>query len=313
MKTPKAPKPPDPYRMASAQSGANRDAVLSGALMNNYDENSPFGTLRYKRTGVNTYVDFQGRKITVPKFERTISLSPEQQGIYDQKQRAGKNMADLAVSQSAKLNHLLNKPFDPQNLPEQAVLEQKDYSKDRKRVEDAMLSRYNRMYQQSSNAMESKLLNQGLTPGSSAWNEQMDQLGRQQTDARTQAILAGGNEQSRLNALTTQRANYQNQLRQQALAEAFAVRNQPLNEITALMSGSQIRAPQFAGAHRQNMGASNIAGYTQNAYQGNLRAYQQKMAQQQAMMSGLFRLGAAGLSAGLGGFFAPTPPVHRKP
>lgn len=299
MKTPKAPPPPDPYRTASAQSGANRDAAISGALINNYDEDSPFGSLRYKQTGFNYYTDSQGRRVAVPKFHRSVSLSPDQQAIYDKKQAAGKNMADLAVSQSAKLNQLLNKPFNPQKLPERVNMNtlNKDYSEDRRRIEDAMLSRYNRMHNQQASQMENKLLNQGLTPGSSAWNEQMDQLGRQQTDARMQAILAGGQEQSRLNQLDFQRANYQNQLRQQALSEAFALRNQPINEITALMSGAQLRAPQFAGAHRQNIGAANIGNYINNAYQGRLNAYQQKMANHQAMMSGLFQLGATGITA----------------
>ena len=42
-------------------------------------------------------------------------------------------------------------------------------------------------------------------------------------------------------------AQFANQVRQQQLAEQMALRAQPLNEIAALMGGSQIQMPQFQG------------------------------------------------------------------
>jgi hypothetical protein len=40
-------------------------------------------------------------------------------------------------------------------------------------------------------------------------------------------------------------AGFQNQAVQQQLAQQMALRNQPLNEISALLSGSQVQMPQF--------------------------------------------------------------------
>jgi hypothetical protein len=42
-------------------------------------------------------------------------------------------------------------------------------------------------------------------------------------------------------------AGFQNQAVQQQLAQQMALRNQPLNEISALLSGGQVSVPQFQG------------------------------------------------------------------
>ena len=58
----KAPSPPDPYEQANAQAGANRDAAISGAIINNIDESSPFGSVDYTRDGEDSYTDSQGNE-----------------------------------------------------------------------------------------------------------------------------------------------------------------------------------------------------------------------------------------------------------
>lgn len=66
-------------------------------------------------------------------------------------------------------------------------------------------------------------------------------------------------------------------LRQQMLAEQLAVRNQPLNETAALLTGQQVQNPQFAGvpgvqvANTDYMGAVGMNQQQQNAnYQGQV-------------------------------------------
>jgi len=73
-------------------------------------------------------------------------------------------------------------------------------------VQEALYRQQTRMldpqYQQQSSDLESRLANQGIMPGSEAYNREMDNFARQRdsayADARDRAILAGGNEQSRL-------------------------------------------------------------------------------------------------------------------
>lgn len=92
--------------------------------------------------------------------------------------------------------------------------------------------------------------------------------------------------------------------RSQAMQEQFAIRSAPINEITALLSGSQVATPQFGVAAPSQMATTDIAGIQQQGYANQMAAYQQKLAQQQAMMGGLFGLGSSAL---LGGAFSPQP------
>lgn len=64
--------------------------------------------------------------------------------------------------------------------------------------------------------------------------------------------------------------NAQNQLRNQALQEQYQQRNQPINEISALLSGSQVQAPNFINAQRTTIPTTDVAGLiNQNFAQQN--------------------------------------------
>ena len=64
--------------------------------------------------------------------------------------------------------------------------------------------------------------------------------------------------------------NAQNQLRNQSLQEMYQQRNQPINEITSLMSGSQVQAPNFINAQRTTIPTTDVAGLiNQNFAQQN--------------------------------------------
>ena len=87
-----------------------------------------------------------------------------------------------------------------------------------------------------------------------------------------QAYLASGNEsraaQAAYNDVGTQRFNmnqaansYLNNLRGAQMQEAYQPRTQPINEITALMSGAQATVPQFQ-AFQGSPVAPRISGST---------------------------------------------------
>jgi len=99
-----------------------------------------------------------------------------------------------------------------------------------------------------------------------------------------------------------QAAQFGNTAQQQALAQAIQNRQMPLNEISALMSGSQIQNPQFAAYQGQTITPPNIAGAAaqQGAFNQNL--YNQQVAGQNAQTAGLFQLGGAALMAPAGTF-----------
>lgn len=90
-----------------------------------------------------------------------------------------------------------------------------DFSADRQRVEQAVMSRMQPQLDRGRAAMAQRLADQGIPAGSEAYGREMDALGRQENDAQQQAILAGGQEQSRMFGLDLNKGNFANQAQQQ--------------------------------------------------------------------------------------------------
>lgn len=98
-----------------------------------------------------------------------------------------------------------------------------------------------------------------------------------------------------------QGAQFGNTALQQALSQGLQLRDLPLNEISALLSGSQVQNPQ-AGPYAQSTAAPAPlfqAAAGQDAFNQNL--YNQQVAQRNSGLSGLFGLGGAVLGGPLGG------------
>jgi hypothetical protein len=92
-------------------------------------------------------------------------------------------------------------------------------------------------------------------------------------------------------------ADDQDRARASELDEQAWLRSRPINEIAALMSGTQVQTPNFAIAQPYAMPTTDIAGITQQGYNNQMSAYNAQQQQQQAMMGGLFGLGGAALGS----------------
>jgi hypothetical protein len=94
--------------------------------------------------------------------------------------------------------------------------------------------------------------------------------------------------------------NAQNQLRNQALQEQYQQRNQPLNEIAALMSGSQVSAPNFINAQRTTIPTTDVAGLINQNFSQQNDIYKTQTGTFNDIMGGLIgggaKLGAAALT-----------------
>lgn len=325
MDAPDPPTPPDPYKTAAAQTNTNVSTSIANTVSGNANENSPIGSVRYTQNGTYqlnepTY-DSQGNVTgsttrDIPTWLRTVTLSPEQQAIYNQQVGLSQGMNDLAAQQLSRLSGTLSEPINLDNLPAIGQLPTaqtvgtNDYSADRQRVEDALYARLNPQLQQAADARRTQLSNQGVMEGSDAYNRAMDEYQRAATDARMQVVLAGGQEQSRLSDLeranaTTNFGMAQQQYedtqtaRERALQEQMAVRNQPLNEISALMSGNQVQMPQFSPFKAGTVANTPVGDYVYRTADLEQKNYQSQLQAQQAMMGGLFSMGGSLLSGGL--------------
>lgn len=188
-----------------------------------------------------------------------------------------------------------------------AVPKQVD-AESRKRVEEAILARLEPQYRQDESRMRNQLLSQGMEVGTSGYNSELDRLARAQNDARMQAVLAGGTEESRQMGLNAslqgqaftqglQGSQFDNQTRQQMLAEMMYMRNLPLNELNALRSGGQVSMPSFGGYYTNNAGAAPVFDAANSQANYNMGIYNSQVSGSNALLGGLASLGSAWLGA----------------
>ena len=90
--------------------------------------------------------------------------------------------------------------------------------------------------------------------------------------------------------------------RGQAVNEAMSQRNQPINEISALMSGSQVSNPAAPGVPQVGVANTDVAGIINNGYGQQMQYAKANADANNAMMSGLFSLGGAAMGAPTGTF-----------
>lgn len=97
------------------------------------------------------------------------------------------------------------------------------------------------------------------------------------------------------NSLETQRLAAEQQARNQYLQEQYALRNQPINEISALLSGSQVQNPMFGNPQMPQIPTTDTAGLINNHYNQQVNQAMAQYQAQQGILGGLFSLGTAAL------------------
>jgi hypothetical protein len=272
---PDPPPAPDYAGAAKNQGAANVDAARVQGKINNPNVIGPYGSQT---------VTWAGDTPTL-----TQRLSPDQQALLSKGNQAKLGMTDLAIQGTQAAGDVIGKNLDLSALPGRPG----SADDTRTKVLDAMMGRVNEDVDRKKGLVHSQLLAQGIPPGSKAYDDAMALEERNRTDARTQAYLASGQEMSRDFQTDTQR-------RRDAMAEMLAERQTPLNEITALMSGSQVSNPFSMPGYAQNANVqpAPIFGATQATGNWNADLYNARAAQAGNLQSGLFGLGGAGIMGG---------------
>ena len=151
---------------------------------------------------------------------------------------------------------------------------------------------------QSQERLQAQLANQGIAPGTEAYNRAMTQQGQQINDLMNQAQLAGSQVQNQMQgqSLAQQQAN--NAALQQNYAQALQQRNLPLSQLGAFQQATQpgyinpysqaaVAGPDYLGAFTTSRAADIAQQNAANARAANLQ-------------SGLFGLGSSAI-LGAGG------------
>jgi len=255
-----APAPPDPYKTAEAQTGTNIGTAIANNTMANVNQVTPQGNLTYSNAGYETYTGPNGESYQIPKSTATTTLNPTAQETFEQNQGAQLNLGTLANERSEFLRDYL-----PTTEAATDSIDSKLYDLGSKRLDPR--------FERSDDALQTRMANQGITAGSEAWKREMDQQGQTKNDAYNQLLLNG---------------------RGQASAEV----NMPINQITALLSGSQVSNPNVSMNQQEGAATTDIAGLINNNYNQRAQNVNQSNAQKQSLMGGLFGLASGGLAGG---------------
>jgi len=304
------PDAPNPYATAAAQTQSNQAASQYNTASGNVNEVNPFGTVSYQ--AIEQVPVYSNGQISgyAPRYQRTTTLSPDQQKLQGLETQTKYNTGTAGVEQSAKLREHLQGGIDSsQWQPWQTGLKTQELRQDqgptdRAGIEKAMMESYNRSVAPQEQAQEASLAARGLSPGSQGYGNYQMQRDDNRAEAARQAYIGSGNEarlaQGAFNDVNTSRfnmdqslANYYNQMRGGQMQEAYAQRNQPINEITALMSGSQATIPQFQPFQGSPVQSANIGQYISDNYKAQSNAAAQTNA-------GLFGLAGAGVKGYFG-------------
>lgn len=273
MCAPDPPPAPDLVGAAEQQGEANIEAAQSTAKINNPNIYSPYGTQ------ITTFDE--GFQPTV-----TQTFSPEQQALFDTSTAVKQELGDVGLQSAQTLQNILGTSVNFDDAPKVG-----NYDETRGKVYDAMMTRVNQDVTRDREQKSADLIAAGIRPGTEAFSREMESFDRRLNDASYQAQIAAGQEASRAFGMDSE-------ARKQFIAELLSQRQMPLNEISALMSGSQVVNP-FAGGLGYQGGASVAAAPIfagqQAQYQSGMDAYNADVASQNAMMSGLFSLGSAGI------------------
>jgi hypothetical protein len=260
----KAPKPPDPYAQADAQTQSNQDTATYNNAITHGNTYTPLGN--------NTYTGRVDPTTGATVYDQTVTLDPAQQALLDVQ-----NQQDLALGQTGnkllgQVDNAIGNPVSDSGLPQlqgsvnpggpgiQGKIDTNGlpqlYGADdllgaRQQVSDALYSQQSAyldpQYANQDQQLRTELANKGVAEGSEAWNRMQGDFNRNKSfdyaRAREAAITGSGTEMQRLSDMALANrgqiygeratsAGFQNDAQAQALAQA----------LTQAQFGNQTRA-----------------------------------------------------------------------
>jgi hypothetical protein len=322
----------NPYiQAAQATTMGNLYGAQAATQANRINQNTPYSTLNYTQG-----VDANGNPTWTANQSLAQPLQQSLQNIQGQLAQNTANPFDVSqyqasqVSQNPQFSSIGN-AANLQNQVEGTGMQGWDSAT------NLLMSRLSPQIEQSQERLQAQLANQGIAPGTEAYNRALTQQGQKENDLRTQAQLAGSQVQNQMfnqnlaagqfgnQALTQQNQNqlanlgFNNQLGQQGFAnqlagtqlnnaalqqnytQALQQRNMPLQQLGAFQQATQ---PGYINPYSQAAvaGPDYLGAYT-TSQAAQIAAQNAANARTANLQSGLFGLGSAALlgSGGVGG------------
>lgn len=278
-----APAAPDYTGAANATAAANLKAAQTALAANRVNQFTPYGNLQYAQTGT----DEQGN----PLWSATQSVAPELQPAVTASQKAisGYNYSPFAANVNP-----LQTSVDP------SVTGQEGWDK----ATNAIMQRLNPQIESQNKMSDQALANQGVMPGSQAYNQAKQQLAQQQNDLLTQASLAGSQVQNQMYNQALANAQLGNQANQIGYGQQLnAYTTNLASPLTYAQGVKSLATPNFINPpQQQTTQGADILGATNAQYQNQLANYNAEQARNSQMLGGLMGLGGMALMAPTGTF-----------
>ena len=238
---------------------------MANAFLGNVNQITPDGSLTFDQTGSFAFNDPTSNKVfDIPTFTATQTLSPQQQALKAINDQTQTNIATVGRDQSSRIGELLGTPVQLGNEATEA------------RLFDLGSRRLNPQFARDEETLRTRLSNQGIKAGSDPFDRALNRFDERKNDAFNQLLLRG---------------------RGQAVQEALTERNQPINEISALLSQSQVSQPNFISSNQPQIPTTDIAGIIQADFQNRVSNASVGNAFKSQLLGGLFQLGSAGITA----------------
>lgn len=213
------------------------------------------------------------------QWTATQTLTPAQQKILEQQQGLNSGLLGAAQSGLDYAKGVIEKPgIDMSTLPSYGINPGETYS-------DAIMRRLQPTMQASQEAFDAKMANQGVMPGTQAYDNAYRNFSQGQNDLLTSAQIQGMN--TGLNA------------NQQAFQQSAYNQMQPINVINALRTGTQVQNPNYVNSAQMPQTAGpDLLGAAQAQYGAQVANTNAQNAASGGLMGGLMNLGGAYLMGG---------------
>jgi hypothetical protein len=259
---PSAPAAPDYSAAARETAAGNLDAARAAVASNRVNQVTPYGNLDYAITGQDPYGN--------PTWTATTSLSDVGQQLLNNQNQTSLGLGSAINAQLGQVQQTMGQGFNP-NLPSMGINPGETY-------QDAYMRRLAPQIEQNREQVASTLANQGVVPGTQAYENAMRQQAQKEND-----LLLGA---------TTQGFGVGQQANQQAFGQELTKYNLPLNTLSALRTGAQVQNPSFVNSAQQATTAGpDLLGAASSQYNAALGASNAANAAQAGLNSGLMSLG----------------------
>lgn len=266
----------NPYvQAAQATSAGNLANAQQATAANRINQSTPYGSLQYQQTGT----DANGN----PIWSANQTLAPELQGTFN--------------NLTTNLQNTTANPFDASQYnagTSQGYTGMEGWDK----ATQLLNQRLQPQMAQSAESQKAALANQGIVPGTAAYDNAMRTFNQGQNDLLTQTQLAGSTLQNQLQSQSLAQQQANNSALGQNFTQNFNAYNNPLNQLNSFKnattpgyvnpySQATVTGPDYLQAYNASQAAAIAQQNAANAKTANTQ-------------SGLYGLGSA-LLQGSGG------------